>query len=214
MDVIHLEDRVRWGMNVAARAVGMRADAYRPRGESEPLAPRNRYLRLHTAFTANRGGFAHAVEYGEALWHGIFDAAYTRPGDYLVREDGTWFIAAQQSLMPVLCVHTNRIISFSRPAPQPATGINDYGGMTASTLVPLMTSWPASVIAGSAGNRTSAGLPSDATVPYWTVLLPAPPGCLLRPADVMTDDLGRNAVIGSAELSDLGWRLIVRQAAT
>jgi hypothetical protein len=214
MDAAHLQNHIRWGMNVAARAIGMRADAYRPRDVFTPLSWRNRYLRLHTSFAPGRGSFAHPVEYGDSLWQGIFDAAYTRPGDYLVREDGTWFIATQQPLLPVLCIRTTRTVSFSRPAGQSAAGINDYGGITASTLVPMMTGWPASVVAGSAGSRISAGLPSDATVPYWTVLLPAIPGCVLRPADIMSDDLGRNAVVGSAELSDLGWRLTVRQAAT
>jgi len=214
MDLAHLQDRISWGMNIAARAIGLYADAYRPENAFDPLSRRNRYLRLHTAFAASHGHFARAVEHGEALWQGVFDTAYTRPGDYLVRNDGTWFIAAQQLLLPVLCVRTTRTVSFSRPAAQSANGINDYGGMTASTLVPLLRNWPASVVAGSGGSRTTAGLPSDATVPYWTVLLPAVHGCVLRSADVMTDDLDRNAVVGSAELTDLGWRLIVRQAAT
>ena len=50
--------------------------------------------------------------------------------------------------------------------------------------------------------------------PYWTVLLPAFPGVVLRPADLMTDDLGRTAVVAAAELTDLGWRLSVKQATT
>ena len=30
----------------------------------------------------------------------------------------------------------------------------------------------------------------------------------------MTDDLGRNAVVAAAELTDLGWRITVKQATT
>jgi hypothetical protein len=30
----------------------------------------------------------------------------------------------------------------------------------------------------------------------------------------MTDDLGRNAVVASAELTELGWRLAIMQATT
>ena len=54
-------------------------------GVSEPMAPRNRFLRLRAAFTAPDGRFARPNGYGDALWYGIFDAAYTRPGDYLVQ---------------------------------------------------------------------------------------------------------------------------------
>jgi hypothetical protein len=51
-------------------------------------------------------------------------------------------------------------------------------------------------------------------VTYWTVLLPSHPGVVLRLADLMTDDLGRNSIVSGAELTDLGWRLSVKQAAT
>lgn len=208
-----LQDRISWGMNVAARTLGMPTDAFRPAGTADPLSPANRFLRLHAAFTG-KANQARAVAYGEMMWDGIFDAAYTRPGDYLVREDGTWFIAAQQSLLSILCVHANRVVSFSRQGPQSVAGVNTYGGLTASTRIPLLTNWPAGMVNASSGGKPEAGLPSDASVPYWTVLLPACPGIMLRAADLMEDDLGRNAVVASAELSDLGWRLTVKQATT
>ena len=201
-------------MNNAARVTGARADAYRPSAASNPLVAQNRYLRLNAAFTSISRHIASAVGYGTSLWHGIFDAAYTQPGDYLVSNVGTWFIAAQQPLLPVLCVQTNRVVSFSRPAPQVNTGVNDYGGITANSLSPLLENWPASVITESTAGRPDAGLPSDSPVSYSTVLLPALPGVTLRVADLMSDDLGRSAVISAAELSALGWRLIVKQVTT
>ena len=48
----------------------------------------------------------------------------------------------------------------------------------------------------------------------WTVLLPSVAGVVLRPADLMTDDLDRTGIVASAEITDLGWRLIVKQAST
>ena len=84
----------------------------------------------HSAVLDGRYGRTE-LSYGDALWCGIFDAAYTHPGDYLVQHDATWFIATQQRLLPVLCVQTNRVISFARPAAQAATGVNTYGGVTA-----------------------------------------------------------------------------------
>jgi hypothetical protein len=159
-------------------------------------------------------GSPHPNAYGDALWYGIFDAAYTRPGDYLAQTDGVWFIAAQQRLLPVLCVKTNRVVSFSRPSAPSGTGINKYGGTTATTSRPLLTSWPASVLGVAGRGRPSADLPADATVPHWVVLLPAIPDIVLLPSDLMIDDLGRNAVVASAELTELGWRLAITQATT
>ena len=214
MDEPRLQDRIRWGLNVAARSIGAVTDAYRPSGPFEPLRPTNRFLRLHAAFCGVRGGFERAIEYDHPLWSGIFDAAYTRVGDYLVQAKGTWFVAAQQSLLPVLCVRADRTVSFARAAAPTASGVNTYGGVTAATNVPLLTNWPASIRTASVAGPSAAALPGDAPVTYWTVLLPACPEIVLRLADLMTDDLGRNSVVSGVELTDLGWRLSVKQAAT
>jgi hypothetical protein len=214
MRQVRLQDRISWASNVCARATGEWADAYRSSAAAEPLAPANRFLRLPALFTGMQGKFTHPQGYGDALAHGIFDYAYTRPGDYLVQGDATWFIAAQLPLLPALCVRTNRIVSFTRPAAPATTGVNGYGGITASGVTPLLTDWPASVIGFSGSGQPAAGLPSDGGVPFWTVLLPASSATVLMPADLMSDDLGRAAVIAAAELSELGWRLSVKQAIT
>jgi hypothetical protein len=156
MDPGSLQDRVYRGLNAAARAIGAETDAYRPSTTAEPLAAENRFLRLRAAFTAQDGRFAHPNTYGEALWYGIFDAAYTRPGDYLVQAEAVWFIAAQQRLLPVLCVQTNRVVSFSRPAAPSSTGANRYGGMTTINSQPLLNNWPASVLGISSRGHPSA----------------------------------------------------------
>ena len=214
MNPEELQDRIHRGLNATARAIGADTDAYRPAGTADPLAARNRYLRLRAAFTAREGQFKHPNAYGDALWYGMYDAAYTRPGDYLVQADIVWFIAAQHRLLPVLCVQTNRIVSFWRPAAPSNTGINAYGGITPATNTALLTDWPASVLGIAGRGHPSADLPTDVSIPYWTILLPAVPGVTLRPSDLMTDELGHNAVVAAAELSDLGWRVTVKQATT
>jgi hypothetical protein len=128
MEASVLEDRIRWGMNVAARTLGTTAHAYRPSGPMEPLAPANRFLRLRAAFTSPKGEFSRVPHWGDPLWMGIFDAAYTRAGDYLVRDDGIWFVASQHLLHPVLCVKTNRTIKISRQAAGTSLGMASYGG--------------------------------------------------------------------------------------
>lgn len=210
----HLKDKVAWAGNVAARAAGAWADAYRPSGPSQPLSARNRYLRLPALFTGLRGKFVQPLEYGQSLAHGLFDSAYTRPGDYIVQDGTIWFIVSQDPLQPTLCARTSRIVSLSRPAAPSATGINSYGGVTPSTATPLATDWPASITGVSGSGQPAAGLPSDSSVPYWTVLLPDVPGIVFLPSDLLLDDLGRSAVVAAAEKTGLGWRLTVKQAIT
>ena len=214
MNSQHLEDRLRWGMNIAARATGSMTSVFRPSGPDHPLATGNRFLRFLTAFAAVDGKFNRANQYGNALWRGIFDSSYTRPGDYLVQDHATWFVAEQPRLMPTLCVRTNQVISFFRPATPSTSGVNGYGGVTATSLMPIMTGWPASVLATTREGRSFANLPGDTPASVWTVLVPAAPGIILRSADLMSDDLGRNGVIATTELTERGWRLVVRQATT
>src|SRR6476659_6217898 len=114
MDVNHLQDRMYWGLNRAAHVLGHLTDAYRPSGNSNPVDKSNRFLQLKTAFARADGSFSQPVGYGVAIWRGYFDASYTLVGDYLVQATNTWFIAAQQSLLPALCVLTNRIVSVTR----------------------------------------------------------------------------------------------------
>ena len=54
------------------------------------------------------------------------------------------------------------------------------------------------------------GLPGDGGLAEFSLLLPlgAP---ALRGSDVVTDDTGRRFVVGTAALSELGWRVSLRQ---
>jgi len=214
MQSAKLQDRLYRGLNTAARIVGIDTSAYRPSSPTDPLAPVNRFLRLPAAFTARDGRFDRANAYGQAIWYGVFDAAYTQPGDYLVQERGIWFIAAQQLLAPVLCVQTNRNISIMRQTSPSNTGLNDYGGSNVLPNMPVLANWPASVLGAVGRGRPETDLPTDVPAPYWTVLVPAFAQIMLRSGDFISDDLGRNAVVVTAELTDLGWRITARQTAT
>ena len=215
-----IPNAIRRGLGAAARAVGAWCELYRPQGPAAPMGGGNRLLQLPATF-ANPRGFAAPVAYGDVLWEGYFDAGYSRAGDSMAGPDGVFFIAAQRRLGPVLCVKTNRVLSFSRPTAPIGAGVNRYVGVQPSTAEPLLLDWPASVLASGSAGR--GALPADAPGVHggsggWAVLLPAlriaGAAVLLRPGDLAHDDIGRAAVVASAELTDLGWRLHLRQAAS
>ena len=137
MNITRLQDRIDRGLGTAARHIGAQADAYRPNGPANPLAPEPTVTSASTAaFNDENLTFRRPITYGRATWSGIFDRAYTRPGDYLAGPDqGTFFIAAQQSLLPALCILTNRTLTVTRPAAPATAGVNAYGGLLA-TLPP------------------------------------------------------------------------------
>jgi len=208
-----LQDRIAEGLGRAARKLGIATDAFRPSSADAPLALRNRFLRLHAAFHIGRG-FDAPAGYGAPLWQAMLDSAYTKPGDYLVQRGETWFVATQPRLLPVLCVKTNRTVTFLRQAAPDRVGPNAYAGVQRATMQPVLKDWPASVLGLSGSRGTPANLPADLPPTHWTVLQPAFRNTLLRPGDRMQDDLGRAGTITATELSEFGWRLTVREATT
>ena len=211
MRYAHLQDRIARGLGAAARHIGAQHDAFRPSSANNPLAPDNRYLRLTAAFAEENQSFHRPLSYGRAAWSGIFDTAYTKPGDYLTGPSGTFFIAAQQPLMPALCIAVPRTLTVTRPAAPTMAGVNAYGGLLASSATPVITAWPGSIL--FAGSGAPGDLPGDASIPTWTILLPNTPVPLYA-ADLIADDRGLTYVIGSVELTALGWRILAKQAAT
>jgi len=214
MNGLKLQDRLYLGLGRSARTIGRSADAYRPKGPFAPLDPTNRFLRLPATFVSAKGNPARTVAYGESLWHGIFDGSYTRVGDYLVTPTGIFFVASQAPLLPILCVRANRTISVARPNMQSATADNAYGGYTAGQSSILMTDWPASVLGENRSSASATNLPTDQTIPYWEIFMPAQAGITVSPGDIVTDDLGRTAIVAGSELTDLGWRITAKMATT
>jgi hypothetical protein len=212
MDADRLQDRLYWGLNRMASKVGRVTDAYRTNGTADPLDRSNRFLKLHAAFSRLDGNFAQPVGYEVALWRGYFDASYTRVGDYLVHNHDTWFIGAQHSLLPVLCIKTNRTVSITRQI-IPATGAS-VGPMTVASSTTVISRWPASMLGTGTDGRPVTQLPGDTRIPTAIALLPAVHGQIFQPADIVTDELGTTGIVVAAELSDLGWRLNVRAVTT
>jgi hypothetical protein len=152
--------------------------------------------------------------YGKPLWYALTDGTQTRVGDYLIGNGQTFFIAAQQTILPILAVQCTNTLNILRPQQQEGLGQVGYGGDLDSNEIMLMQQWPASVLQGTKGEKDGAILPGDVRLPWWAILVPAYPGVVIRTADIITDDLDRRFIISSAELTDMGWRMTAMQAQT
>lgn len=204
MDGAALQNLISKGMGVAARRLGSPYNVYRPVQSCEPLSSRNRVIKLYASFNAQDEHYRRVSAYGDAVWWGVYDAAYTRPGDYMVGADASYFVAAQRPILPAQCVRTNEVVCVSRPG---APVLGGYGGQVSETAVPVITGWPASLLSQTA--HVSGVLP-DSRWGNWTMLLPLLPASLMA-GDIVTTRGDRHFLIASAELSDLGWRSTLRQ---
>jgi hypothetical protein len=216
MNAAQLQDCLHRAAGRSAAIAGETCDLFRPTDPMHPLSPTNRILRLHAVFLPIGGGLRRPVQQNQLVWEGLFDAAYTRPGDILrrARDGAVFYIAAQQPLLPVLCVHALRIITITRPSTANVAGLNLYGGAIAATQTTIAEGWPSAITSLATQGTGQAGLAAELATGTWQIQLPTSLKLQLRTTDRISDDQGRIGIIASAETSDLGTTLIVRQAST
>lgn len=208
MNAVGLQDRIARAEGIAARRLGEMADVFRPRGATAPLDIRNRLLRLPVEYIPESRT---ASPEARALWRAVIDSVYVQPSDYLVGVRGIFFVAFQAPFQPVIVIRTNSTISLARAAAPAAAGVNEYGGVTRTSLDILLAGWPACLLNGDAVSK--GVLPGDPGLGSAAILLPALP-VVPKVADLLTDDLGRCWAVVAAGRTEAGWRLAARQAAT
>ena len=201
-----LQDKISRGMGTAARRIGAAYTVYRPSGCGDPLAASHQVIRLQAAFSPGDAGFSANAGYGGLLWAGVFDSAYTIAGDYLVGTNSTFFIAAQRPLLSVQCVLTNAVLTISRPV-RPVQG--GYSGMVREAAQVIICGWPGRV---QAERAIVHGAPPESRFGNWLGLLPVLPQTP-QVADIVSDNMGRTFSVAATELSDLGWRVLMRHIA-
>ena len=205
MDAATLQKKIYSGYGKAAKRIGKFATLSRATSATIPPLDTIFDNRL-VSFTQNFE-YSKFNKYGVAIWTAIFDGTDIQPGDYMCTEDGTWFIAAMQPLLPIMAVECNRIIDVVRVSQSDSFGAIGYSGDTPETEEPVMCGWPCSILQGTKGEKNPNQLPGDERTPWWVILLPAYECVTLKTSDIIKDDLGRRYVISSPELTDLGWRI-------
>ena len=200
--------KVAYGFAKAAIALGADCDWYRPTAATAPISTSMQMGVIKAAFQIPNTAYTTPSNYAKPLWWGLFYTALVQAGDYLVDPLlGTYFVASVEPIHYPLCVSCNRVVTVSRPAAVAGFGAQPYSGDVFSTMAPLLTGWPVSLLNGTKGENGSVALPGDVKMPWAAVLMPALPGVTILMGDVLTDDLGRRFIVSAAELTGLGWRM-------
>lgn len=218
MDAARLQAKLNSGYGKAALRLGYTYSIYRPQGATDPIVSGNLLPgTIFAAFTPRSTGFNFQIsaDYKQALFHGLFDATTVDIGDYLVASGHpTFFVAAKQDLLPVICVECNNTVTIVRPEESSSPGVQSYIGATPATDAAVMTSFPASLLFDARGKNSGAQLPLDEVNPYFTILMPALEGVDVRSSDIITDMDSRRYIVASSEHSAFGWRIMARLAVT
>lgn len=212
MDGVRLADRLAYGAGCTARRVGFLHDAYRPAGACAPLELANRFMRLCVAFVLPGGGVSRPSGFGVPFRQAWADWSYLQVGDYLAGPEGLGFVASIEPPKPMLVVMTNATLALARPGASGQAGLNGYGAVGPETDVPVLSGFPASLLAGGTGDRTRNGLPDDTKVPGFTILLPAVQGVVPQVADILINDRNERYAVTSVEEMGGVWRFSAVQA--
>lgn len=209
--------KAQFGYGKVAQKVGVPCGHYRPVGSGDPLATGWPLAPVNALFYPSPNlAFTTPSKYGAPQWLGLFDTSQTIVGDYLIEpNEGTFFIASQETFTPAYVISCNRVLTFTRPGAGPP-GPGYYGGDVTATEDPLLTRWPASVTQGTKGNDGPVKIPGDIRNPWVQILLPAVAGVQLRSGDLATDEQGilQRYMISSVELTSLGYRLTAQLMVT
>lgn len=212
MDAARIQQKIYAGYGKSAERLGFATRVYRADCAMEPLADANLVTTLKASFNAEDMTYSKASKYGHPTWFCVADGRQLKVGDILASDqDGTFFVAAMQSMLPILVVQANAVVTISRMAARKSVGVQSYSGPTAANEEPRMAGWPASILQGGRGEHNDTKLPADTRTPAWNILLPYSPGVAVRTSDIVTDQHGRRYGLQSAELTDLGWRLTARE---
>ncbi|MDE1897203.1 MAG: hypothetical protein KGH91_09020 [Rhodospirillales bacterium] len=212
MDGLRLADRLAYGAGCAARRVGFLHDAYRPAGPCEPLELANRFLRLCVAFVLPGGAVSGPSGFGVPFRQAWADWSYLQAGDYLAGPEGVVFVASIEPPKPMLVVMTNATLALVRPGTLGQAGLTGYGAVGPGTDMPVLSGFPASLLAGGTGDRTRNGLPDDTKVPGFTALLPVVERVVPQVADILINERNERYAVTSVEEMAGVWRLSAVQA--
>jgi hypothetical protein len=195
MDGDKLQNKVYAGYAKAAKRIGLMHNIYRPAGTDNPITASTLIDSTYAHFTPS-GNYTQFNSYGNSTWQAMLDGNKVSVGDYLVGEPGTFFIASKQKILPIMAVSCNRTVSLTQ------------GGVSAVAI-----NWPASVLKDAVrGDITIEEIPGNPANPSWMMLMPEVNGITPEVADLVSDELLRVYLIDSAEISDLGWRIVMKQS--
>jgi hypothetical protein len=214
MNSDEIQALINLGIGLASPFLGRPTTWYRPEcGDICPIDQRCQMGTLSVRFdTDPQFSSTKSPMPGKPQWYALYDRTLTQVGDYLVSDQGTFFVSSQVNLLPTQVVQCNRTVTISRQTEGKASfdPASAYGGDQSRTeeLI-IYRQYPASLLTKSRGERGDTNLPGDVKLGTYELLIPQLGDTTIRSADRVTDDLGQLYSVSSAEQSPLGWRCLV-----
>ncbi len=211
MDAATIHSKIYQGRAKAALRIGLPCAIHRPSG-GDPLS--SVVATTNVAFNARDPKYRKPSLYTDPVWYGDFDGRLSREGDYIVRAfDGeTWFIAAQQQLLPIALVGCNRSIRLLRQPLTMACGIVGYGGLVnpvSALPVPPSLTLDSGMTLDSSVALNSASLTLDSTAVTLDATGATLDGGRLWPASILIGGRTQSGNGLPADVKEAGWKILL-----
>jgi hypothetical protein len=201
-----VQDRIYYGYGKAAQRLGTDFTIYRSATAINPISSGNIAGTLKCSFNVS-WSYMKANKYANAIWQLVADGRLTQVYDYLTDGTKTFYVAAQQLILPILAIECNQILTVKRPTGPQGVGYQGYSVYDDATADVIYQNCPGSMLEGARGASNPVNIPSDAKMPWFIILLPFLGNKQIQTGDFVTDSNGVAHMVSSAELTDLGWRL-------
>jgi hypothetical protein len=204
MDGERLQALIYAGYAKDAAHTGLAYSVYRAPTPITPIEPGNLIGTQYCRFAAEKR-FEVPHKFKEPTYYLYADGREIEKGDFLVRDDATFFVADKQPLLPMQAVRCNDTVSIGRPR---------WIGTT-TELDPVATWYPVFRQLKKLDQKpvqATFGVSTSATpIGEWFVYLPLT-WTELRQGDIVTDVVGRTYSISSLDPTEIGTVMVMRQS--
>ncbi len=204
--------RVNYGLGKAGSAAGFAYSWYRPSGAGPVVSPGNLMGAVDAYIATNKALAAQPSDWGIADRFAAFDPTALQPGDYLVGQGESYFLAELVLVCGMVRLVTcNEVFAWSQlGARDPGPGFRR--GVQSST--PAATGWPGWLSLADRRSTPELHLQGSVEMPNAQILLPACfPGQINR-GDLLTtsETEATKWTVQGAVLSPNGWQVTAIRA--
>lgn len=217
MDGALLRSKVNRGFGIAAKRVGFPYDVYRCPAPNFAADDNTKIASALPAFFTRQlpKGFVFTSppDSYELFWHGLFDPTGLLIGDYLVGEQGGFFVMGLTPGMPVLSMLTTNTLTAYASTPSVADascGLGGYSAVTQNNRALAFKDWPCVLTLAAGGRGKGGGLPLSGGEDAFECFLPDVAMLHLTKGMTAEDDNGVRYVVEASDTSPFGWRTIMR----
>jgi hypothetical protein len=135
---------------------------YRALDMSTPIQASNLIGTLNAAFDTNANfTFMQSAKPESDVFYGLMDLTNVQTGDYLVGQEGTFFVSYIEPFKAPVCIKCPRTLSISRQDDVDTPGLQPRAGYSGGEWPSIVSGLPASMQLDRERGKPKAGIPGD-----------------------------------------------------